>query len=95
MGSGADLVLAVLGGSLNRAYLARITLCSWRCHLLWVCHAHILDSHTNTPFWRPLLLKSALSKITIISTVISCPLGDVLPCYMPRAEHWLTLLACV
>ena len=57
-GFGADLVLAVLGGSLNRAYLARITLCSWRCHLLWVCHA----PHPRLSYQYPILAPSVVEE---------------------------------
>ena len=37
------------------AFLARPGLYLWRCHLLWVCHALILDCVISSKFWRPLL----------------------------------------
>ena len=79
MGSGADLVLA------------SYSLCTYYCrHLLWVSRP-ILDSHTNTPFWRPLLL-SALSNYYLYRHIMP---SRWMSCRVTcrRAEHWLTLLA--
>ena len=83
------------GGSLKKAFHINPQLCLRRCHLLWVCHAQILAYPARPRFRRSLLWNQRLFNELyndLYRFTMSCPLGDLLPCCVPRAEHWLTLL---
>ena len=77
---------------LSQQSLVSSHLCVWRFHPLWVYHAPkvspILPSSDSGALCCG---TSALLNDRYHSTT-RCPLGDVLPCCVPRAEHWSTLL---
>ena len=83
------------GGSLQKANHSNPRLCLRRCRLLWVCHAQILAYPARIRFRRsPLWNQRPFNELydDLYPFTMSCPLGDLLPCCVPRAEHWLTVL---